>query len=77
MEFQNEKLINDEDKYKYEYHFVRFEGMVQMYQNSVADIIKMRNNYRQCKYQLKQNKVLENVECWQLTDLDHFMDHKI
>ena len=70
------KLIEkDEALTKPEFHSLRFEGLVFMFNNSVDSIVRMRNKYKKQRDLIEKGELVE-VQEWKITDIDNWVKRK-
>ncbi len=62
-------LIEEDELSKPEWHSLRFEGLVGRYTNSVSDIVKIRDKFKQQAARVQQG-LMPDVEEWTITNLD-------
>jgi len=74
LEWQGQKLIEGDEILEPEYHYVRFEGHIRTYKNYVNDIVRMTNKYRKVKAKLEEGNVMDEIEYWNITNIDKFME---
>ena len=62
-------LLKSTELQEPEYHTVRFEGLVDIFENNVKSIIKLRNRFSKQLHKLEKGESIE-VKEWKIVDFD-------
>lgn len=65
-------LIADAELEEPEYHTVRFEGLINIFENNVKSIVKLRDLFKQQLNKLETGKTMD-VREWKIVDFDGYL----